>query len=132
MPPADLYLYAPTPFGLGQALCDELKELGIENVRAGAAGASWRGPLEQAYKVLLWSRLASRVLLQVGRFPALDGDALYAGARELDWTAHADPDLTLAVHTSVSQAAIRHSGFAAMRLKDAVVDQLRGARTLRS
>ena len=125
MPLEPLYLYAPTPSGLGHTLGQELKELGIQDGHAGAAGVSWRGPLEQAYRVLLWSRLASRVLLQLGRFPAADGDALYAGARELDWTGNVDPDLTLAVRTSVNNAAIHHSGFAAMRLKDAVVDSMR-------
>ncbi len=120
-----LYLYAPTPSGLGRELAEELKEIGVEGARPGAAGVTWTGPLEQAYRVLLWSRLASRVLLQVGRFPAADGDALYAGARELDWAAHVDPDLTLAVRTSAQKASISHTGFAAKRLKDAVVDCMR-------
>ena len=127
MPETLLYLYAPTPFGLGHALAEELKEIGVEGGHPGAAGVSWRGSLEQAYRVLLWSRLASRVLMQLGRFPAPDGDALYAGARELDWVSNADPELTLAVRTSVNNAAIHHSGFAAKRLKDAVVDTVRDA-----
>ncbi len=127
MPRDALYLYAPTPAGLGPTLADELKELGVEGGRAGQAGVSWRGSLEQAYRVLLWSRLASRVLLQLGRFPAADGDSLYAGAMEIDWTAVAHPDLTLAVRTSAMGAAINHTGFAARRIKDAVVDTLREA-----
>jgi putative N6-adenine-specific DNA methylase len=77
-------------------------------------------------KVCLWSRVAMRVLLEVGHFPAPDADALYAGARAVDWSPHLDARHTFAVSASVQDSAtLRHSGFVALKVKDAVADALR-------
>jgi putative N6-adenine-specific DNA methylase len=69
-----------------------------------------------------------RVLLELGRFPAGDAAALYAGARGLDWRAWLDTRSTLAVSADVSDTPeLTHSGFAALKVKDGVVDALREA-----
>ncbi len=66
-----------------------------------------------------------RVLLELGRFPAADAAGLYAGARTVDWPEWLTARSTLAVEASVASSAITHSGFAALKVKDAVVDALR-------
>ena len=66
-----------------------------------------------------------RVLLELRRFPAGDADSLYAGARGVDWGEWLTDRTTLAVEASVASSAITHSGFAALKVKDAVVDALR-------
>ena len=120
-----LALFATTPRGLESVLADELRGLGAERVRAVRAGVAFDGDLELAYRACLWSRVASRVLLNLARFPVADGDALYAAVRELPWEDHLDPDGTLAVDATLSGSPITHSHFAALRVKDAVVDRLR-------
>ncbi len=120
-----LALFATTPRGLESVLADELRELGAERVHAVRAGVAFDGDLELAYRACLWSRVASRVLLNLARFPVADGDALYAAVRELPWEEHLDPDGTLAVNATLSGSPITHSHFAALRVKDAVVDRLR-------
>jgi putative N6-adenine-specific DNA methylase len=66
-----------------------------------------------------------RVLLELGRFPAPDQDALYEGTRALAWEDWLTARTTLAVEASVVSSAITHSGYAALKVKDAVVDRLR-------
>ncbi len=120
-----LALFATTPRGLEGVLADELRELGASRVHAARAGVAFDGDLELAYRACLWSRVASRVLLNLARFPVPDGDALYAAVHDLPWEEHLDPDGTLAVDATLSGSPIAHSHFAALRVKDAVVDRLR-------
>ncbi|MEJ2202399.1 MAG: bifunctional 23S rRNA (guanine(2069)-N(7))-methyltransferase RlmK/23S rRNA (guanine(2445)-N(2))-methyltransferase RlmL, partial [Desulfuromonadaceae bacterium] len=69
--------------------------------------------------------LASRVLLPLASFPAANPEQLYAGVREIDWQEHLAVDDSLLVDAVVSQSQITHSHFAALKVKDAVVDQFR-------
>ena len=73
----------------------------------------------------LRSRIALRILWRVAEFEAPDGDALYEGAKAVDWSQWLDAQRTLAVAATVKHGNLRHSDFVAQRVKDAVVDQLR-------
>lgn len=118
-------LFATAPRGMETLLADELRALGAENVKETRAGASFAGDLGFAYRVCLWSRIANRVLLPLARFPAASPEALYAGVRQIDWSAHLGQEGTLAVEFNTSRSAITHSHFGALKVKDAVVDQFR-------
>jgi 23S rRNA (guanine2069-N7)-methyltransferase / 23S rRNA (guanine2445-N2)-methyltransferase len=83
------------------------------------------GTLEVGYRACLWSRVANRVLLAVAAFPAPTPEALYEGARGVDWSVHLGVDGTLAVDSTSSRSAITHTQFAALKVKDAIVDQFR-------
>jgi len=117
--------FAAAPRGMEALLDAELRALGAERVKPGRAGVGFEGPLALAYRVCLWSRLANRVLLTLARFAAPDAEALYRAVRELPWEDHLHPDGTLAVDLHASDSPIRHSHFAALKVKDAVVDRLR-------
>src|SRR5699024_603527 len=99
--------------------------LGLSEVGPQRGGAVFRGHLADACRACLWSRIANRVLLPIAQFDATDADALYRGAGTVDWSAHLGPENTLAVDFTGIKAAVAHSRFAAQRIKDAVVDQLR-------
>jgi 23S rRNA G2445 N2-methylase RlmL len=76
--------------------------------------------------VCLRARTAVRVLLRLAEFEARDARGLYDGARAVDWSAWLTAESTLAVDASVrDNPALTHSGFAALKVKDAVVDSLR-------
>ena len=117
--------YASCGKGLEYLLADELQALGCARATAAVAGANAEGALVDAQRALLWSRLASRVLWPIAEFDCPDEHALYAGAAAIDWTAHLDASMTIAVDAHVSGSAITHARYAAQRLKDAVVDVLR-------
>ncbi len=122
---ATLQFFATCPKGLEELLAAELGALGAARVKLQPAGVLFEGPLQLGYRACLWSRLAGRVLLELGRGAASDGDALYAAARAIDWSEHMDRAQTLAVDFTGTNAAIVHTTYGAQRVKDAVVDQLR-------
>jgi 23S rRNA (guanine2445-N2)-methyltransferase / 23S rRNA (guanine2069-N7)-methyltransferase len=89
------------------------------------AGVRFSGDLETAYRVCLWSRLANRVLLKLGEYPAESDQQLYDVCRELDWSKHLSLESTFRVSASVSRSNITHSQYAGLKIKDAIVDQFR-------
>ena len=118
-------LFATAPRGLQELLASEFESLDLGNTHAQRGGVAFRGDLIDAYRACLWSRIANRVLLTIAHFDAEDDHGLYRGVGTIDWSAHLGPDNTLAVDFTGVKAAISHSRFAAQRVKDAVVDQLR-------
>ncbi len=119
-------LAATCSAGTEDLVAGEIQSFGGAEIRADRGVVTWRGDLESAYRACLWSRFASRVLLEVAVFPATDEDSLYDGAGKVDWSEHLDVDATFAVDCTVaSDAPSLHSRYAALRVKDAVVDQFR-------
>ena len=117
--------FATCARGTEGALRRELSALRLHGVRGERGGVAFEGPLEAGMKACLHVRTAMRVMLELGRFPAPDAGALYEGARALPWSDWLDVRTTLAVDASVASETITHSGFAALKVKDAVVDALR-------
>jgi 23S rRNA (guanine2445-N2)-methyltransferase / 23S rRNA (guanine2069-N7)-methyltransferase len=115
--------FAVTGKALNDLAAQELTGLGIASLRVQPAGVSFSATLAEAYRVCLWSRVASRVLLPLTEFPAADADALYEGVRTLDWSMHLGAEDTLAVDAQVRSSQLTHSQFVALKTKDAVVDQ---------
>ncbi|MCB1624753.1 MAG: bifunctional 23S rRNA (guanine(2069)-N(7))-methyltransferase RlmK/23S rRNA (guanine(2445)-N(2))-methyltransferase RlmL [Pseudomonadales bacterium] len=122
-----LRLIASAARGFGDLLARELAELGAGAVRERTVGVDLQGTLETAYRVCLESRIASRLFLVVAEFDAADEAQFYARAREIPWTEHVDPTGTLACDFSGRHPTITHTGFGALRLKDAICDRLREA-----
>jgi len=113
--------------GLEPVLDGELAELGAEDRQILNGAVSFTGNRETMYRTNLWLRTAQRILVRLVEFSAHTADDLYQGTQLVDWSDHLTPDSTLAVHVSLRQptAGLRHSGFAALKIKDSVVDQLR-------
>ena len=124
-------LFATCGTGLETILGQELRELGMDEVRPLTGGVAFTGDVEQAYTALLWSRVASRVLLVVGRIEARDSDSLYAGAHDIAWEEHIAPSATIAVSARGTNDELRDTRFTALRVKDAVCDRLRELRGTR-
>ena len=76
-------------------------------------------------RVCLHARVAVRVMLLIGEFEVLDQDGLYQAARTVSWQDWLDLSRTFAVHANLRDSAITHSGYAALKLKDGIVDSLR-------
>jgi len=88
----------------------------------------FNGPLPMAMSVCLHARTAVRVLLRLAELDVPDARALYEGARGVAWRDWLTAKSTLAVDANVrDNPALTHSGFAALKVKDAVVDSLRDA-----
>ena len=118
--------YASTPRALEPILEAELRAFGAQDVEPGFGGVSFRGSLEVGYRLCLWSRVASRVLLALSSFETGSMEQLYDAVGAIDWSQHLTSDETILVETTVTAAAPEiNSHFAALRVKDAVVDQFR-------
>jgi 23S rRNA (guanine2445-N2)-methyltransferase / 23S rRNA (guanine2069-N7)-methyltransferase len=116
---------ATVPRGFSDLLATEVAALGGAALHETSGGVSFEGPLATGYRVLLESRLASRVLLEVAHAPVATADDFYALGRAIDWRQHMDPRGTLACEFTGKHAAINNTHFGALKLKDAIVDQLR-------
>jgi 23S rRNA G2445 N2-methylase RlmL len=114
--------------GTEGALRRELADMRIAGAKGERGGVSFEGPLEMGMRVCLHSRVAVRVLAELGAFDAPDADSLYAGTRALPWCDWLTATSTFAIHASVRDTpAFTHSGFVALKTKDAVADALRDA-----
>ncbi len=117
--------YAPCALGLEPLLEREVRDAGGNNTRQHRGGVSFLGDTEVGYRVTLWSRVAIRVLEQLAEGRINGPDDLYALARTVSWPMYMSSGQTVAVFAAVSGRVVRHSKYAAQRVKDAVVDQLR-------
>lgn len=78
-------IVVPTLFGLEGLCAEELRRLGLENVRAENGRAICAGTAEGVVRANLGLRTGERVLLRLGAFPAPDFDALFDSARLIPW-----------------------------------------------
>ena len=122
-----LQFFATVPKGMVASLLAELTAFGAEAVREQPAGAEFKGSLETAYRVCLWSRTAGRVLLPLASFPVDSEESLYDGVQTIDWQSHFAIESTFMVDFTGRSDAIRHTQFGALKVKDAIVDQFRSA-----
>jgi putative N6-adenine-specific DNA methylase len=129
--PSQIAFFATAAKGTEGALRDELRELRLYHVRADRGGVHFEGRWEDGWFACLHSRIALRILAQMGRFEAPDCPALYDGVRQIDWTPFLTPEHTLAVSAACRSGGLTHTGFIAQKTKDAVVDQLRDLLALR-
>ncbi|MGE5115523.1 MAG: THUMP domain-containing class I SAM-dependent RNA methyltransferase, partial [Betaproteobacteria bacterium] len=90
-------------------------------------GVAVDGTLADALHVNLESRLAQRVLLEVGHGRYRDEHDLYALARRVDWPRWITPQQTLKVDVTAQRSPLTSLNFAALRIKDALCDALREA-----
>ncbi|UOA07906.1 bifunctional 23S rRNA (guanine(2069)-N(7))-methyltransferase RlmK/23S rRNA (guanine(2445)-N(2))-methyltransferase RlmL [Methylobacter sp. S3L5C] len=119
-------LFATTPKAMETILTEELKTLGINNIKATMAGVAFEGDLETAYRACLWSRTANRILLVLSSFEVKTQEDLYNGVQQINWFEHINADDTFAVSFSAKNSqAINNTHFGALKVKDAIVDQMR-------
>ena len=76
-------------------------------------------------KVALWSQVASRVLVELTRVSARDGDDLYDEILHLPWEERINLDSTFAIDVIGTSRTLRHTHFTGQRIKDAICDRFR-------
>ena len=81
----ELELLIPTLFGLEGLCAEELRRLGLPEVKAENGRVGCKARPEDIARVNLNLRTGERVLLVVGRYHAADFEALFEGAKALPW-----------------------------------------------
>lgn len=115
-------LFASTARGLEELLKSELEALGAHDCKIVQGGVHFQGDDRLMYQSLLWSRLASRILLPLNEFKVYSDLDLYLGVQAIDWPSIFGLDKTFAVHFSGVNDEIRNSQYGALKVKDAIVD----------
>ncbi|MFP1748350.1 bifunctional 23S rRNA (guanine(2069)-N(7))-methyltransferase RlmK/23S rRNA (guanine(2445)-N(2))-methyltransferase RlmL [Lonsdalea quercina] len=115
-------LFASTARGLEELLKSELETLGAQDCAVVQGGVHFQGDDRLVYQSLMWSRLASRILLPLNEFNVYSDLDLYLGVQAVDWSTIFSVDKTFAVHFSGTNDEIRNSQYGALKVKDAIVD----------
>lgn len=118
-------LVAKTHFGLEEVLANELKQLGAQNTEILTRAVSFKGDNELMYKANLHCRAALRILKPIYKFKARNEIGLYKGVQKFDWSTLITVKDTLAIDSAVNSRFFNHSKYAALKTKDAIVDQFR-------
>jgi putative N6-adenine-specific DNA methylase len=117
--------FASCDRGLEGVLAAELTALNLKGVRPGNRGATWIGGRDDLAVANLGSRIANRILVPLREVGARHKGQLYGGTRDVDWSRWFSPDQTLAIDVVGTNTSLRHSGFTAQVIKDAVCDRMR-------
>ena len=117
--------FAQTADGLEELAAVEAGRLGAEDVKPAYRGIYFNAGFDTLYRYNYCSRLATRVLAPLLTFDCHSARYLYKTAGSIDWSQFLAQEQTFAVFANVSNSAIGHSQYAALRVKDAVVDQFR-------
>ena len=104
---------------------EEILSLGGNDTRQVYRGIYFSATPEVLYTINFQSRLVHRVLAPLMLFDCHSDRYLYKVASRIEWQDFLNPSQTFAVSATVSHSTIKHSKFAALRLKDAIVDYFR-------
>ncbi|STR67555.1 2-phospho-D-glycerate hydrolyase [Klebsiella michiganensis] len=115
-------LFASTARGLEELLKTELEGLGAVDCQLVQGGVHFQGDTRLLYQSLMWSRLASRIMLPLGQCSVYSDLDLYLGVQAIPWTEIFIQNATFAVHFSGLNEEIRNSQYGALKVKDAIVD----------
>lgn len=119
-------LYLKTLAGLEALAEEELKRAGANNIVPGRRGLSFEGDAKVLYTICMHSRFAVRVLRHLTSFEAKTPDDLYRMGARFAWENLLAPDGSFVIDATVHSDGFSHSHFAALKLKDAIVDRFRG------
>lgn len=113
--------YVTCAQGLAPYVKEELLALGVDPTETGT-GVTFHGELKDAYNACLWIRCGSRVLLELkeGKYTSLD--QLHSELSLFGWSAHMSENNTFSIKVTARHAGNIHTHFAALRVKDAIVD----------
>ncbi len=122
-----LEFYASASPGTEEALRDELAELGFSSTRLNRGGIPFFGSRYEGFRACLQSRIAQRIYVVLLRESISNVDDYYGAINSIDWTQFLTPRHTLAVSAVTHEPYLKHSGFAVLKAKDAIVDRVRDA-----
>jgi putative N6-adenine-specific DNA methylase len=132
-----LGLIATCVLGLEEILEGELRALGHEETERQRGAVTFTGSWKDCWRANWRLRTANRVLVELGSWEATDGPALAAGARalvggrtrapglargEVDVARLLHPDRSFAVQATATASEVRDTRWAALSVKDGLVD----------
>lgn len=123
--------FAQTAHDVRDIVEQELVSLGAENTSMAGSGLYFNASAEVLYSINYNSHLCNRIIAPLLTFDCHSDRYLYNTAYKIDWEDFIDKNGSFAIYSAVSDSVIKHSKFAALRLKDAIVDHFRDQTGLR-
>jgi putative N6-adenine-specific DNA methylase len=120
--------FASCPRGLESLLGEELGRLGANKPEPVPGGVAFEGEMRTCYRANLESRLATRVLMRLGRSPYRDEQDVYEAAFALKWPEWFGETQSIRVDINAIRSPLKSLEFATLRIKDAVCDRFRADR----
>ncbi|WGE88785.1 bifunctional 23S rRNA (guanine(2069)-N(7))-methyltransferase RlmK/23S rRNA (guanine(2445)-N(2))-methyltransferase RlmL [Actinobacillus arthritidis] len=114
--------FATVARGFEEMLKTELEQICQAECKVAQGGVHFTTTQRGAYQALLYSRLASRILLPLVTTKIFSDLDLYATIVGINWAEIFDPRDTFFVDFNGTNREIRNTQFGAMRVKDGVVD----------
>ena len=106
-------------------LSEELSRIGLEGVRTGRAGVHFEGDWAGVQKANLYSRLATRILVQVAQQSIQTEADIAKLSLNTPWESWFGPDHTLRVDTSAINSPMKSLQYCNLVVKDGICDRLR-------
>jgi len=128
--------FASCAAGIEELLKQEILDLGAKTATPVRGGVQFEAFHEIALKVILYSRLGSRVYKYLFNFEVNDEKDYYLEATDIKWKSLMDVENTFRLDTIFGdlppqREEFRNSQFANLKLKDAIVDYFRHHETTR-
>ena len=117
--------FATCPRGLEALLANEIKAAGAKDIKPTDGGVAFAGELSVCYSANLHSRMATRILMQVGQGRYATEDDLYQAAYKINWPNWFDVKHDFMVKVTGVKCPLKSLEFATLRIKDAVCDKFR-------
>jgi putative N6-adenine-specific DNA methylase len=114
--------FAQVADGIEDLAAREISALGAFDVKTVFRGLYFNTDKAGLYRINYLSRTITRVLAPLMSFDCHDTKYLYKMARSIPWPELFGVDKTFMVNSNVSNSRITHSQYAALVLKDAIVD----------
>ncbi len=100
----------------------ELNSFGAANIKPVYRGIYFKAEKDILYKIVFKTRFISRILAPVISFSVHSDKYLYKTGKQIEWGDFLSVNETFAINAIVIDSNIKHSKFAALRLKDAIAD----------
>lgn len=117
--------FAQIPDGGEEVATADLLALGATEVAPGYRGLYVTAERDALYRIAYAALTVTRVLAPLAHFQCHSPEYLHKRTQSIDWSEILGIENTFAVFATVSNSAIRHSQYAALTVKDAIVDQFR-------
>jgi putative N6-adenine-specific DNA methylase len=103
----------------------ELLGIGARSIKLEKRAVIFQGTLKTLYRANYELRSVISILIPIVEFPAFNEDELYSNSKKVEWEKWITKDYTFAISADVSSRTITHSQYAALKVKDAIVDRFR-------
>ena len=117
--------FAQCPEELKPLASLELKELGILKTKDAHSGFYFEVNFQQLYHITYNCRIINRILAPLANFKVFSTNTLYKCIYKMEWEKIIRLEDTFTIFANVSNSPIKHSQYAMLCMKDAIVDRFR-------